>query len=96
MKHYMVVSVEHLFTSRIFVKETKDMVMVIWDRLKVTFDRKKSYTDLKRQDIEFVVGDKVFLKVSPWIKILEFGWKEKLSHRLIGPYEITKRVGLVA
>ncbi|KAA3461938.1 DNA/RNA polymerases superfamily protein [Gossypium australe] len=33
---------------------------VIRDRLKVASDRQKSYADLKRQDIECIVGDKVF------------------------------------
>ena len=42
------------------------------------------------------MGDKVFLKVSPWRKILRFGQKGKLSPRFIGPYEILERIGLVA
>ena len=48
------------------------------------------------RDIEYEVGDKVFLKVSPWRKILRFGQKGKLSPRFIGPYEILKRVGPMA
>ncbi|KAA3470459.1 Retrovirus-related Pol polyprotein from transposon 17.6 [Gossypium australe] len=59
-------------------------------------NRQKSYADLKRKEIEFSVGDYVFLKVSPWKNILRFGWKGKLSLRLIGPYRVLKRVGLVA
>ncbi|KAK8265180.1 hypothetical protein V6Z11_D12G161800 [Gossypium hirsutum] len=69
---------------------------VIRDSLKSASDRQKSYADLKRKDIEFQIGDKVFLKVSPWKKILRFGRKGKLSPRFIGPYEITERVGSVA
>ena len=42
------------------------------------------------------MGDKVFLKVSPWRKILRFGKKSKLSPRFIGPYEILERIGPVA
>ena len=42
------------------------------------------------------MGDKVFLKVSPWRKILRFGQKGKLSPRFIGPYEILERIGPVA
>ena len=38
----------------------------------------------------------MFLKVSPWKKILLFGRKGKLSPRFIGPYEILERVGPVA
>ncbi|KAA3477389.1 DNA/RNA polymerase superfamily protein [Gossypium australe] len=54
------------------------------------------FEELKRKDIEFQIGDKVFLKVSPWKKILRFGQKVKLSLRFIGPYEIIERVGPVA
>ncbi|XP_017617947.1 uncharacterized protein LOC108462516 [Gossypium arboreum] len=42
------------------------------------------------------MGDFVFLKVSPWKKVLRFGHKGKLSPRFIGPYRIVKRVGLIA
>ncbi|XP_016743191.1 uncharacterized protein [Gossypium hirsutum] len=40
--------------------------------------------------------DIVFLKVSPWKKVLRFSRKGKLSPRFIGSYQILKRVGLVA
>ena len=57
---------------------------VIRDCLKATSDRQKSYADLKRKEIEFQVGDKVFLKVSPWKSVLSFGKKGKLRPRFIG------------
>ena len=66
------------------VKDTKEKVQVIRKRLKVASDQQKSYADLKIRDITYV-GDKVFLKVSPWRKILRFGKKRKLSPRFIGP-----------
>ena len=47
------------------VKETEEKVWVIQQRLKVASDKQKSYADLKRKDIEYEIGDKVFLKVSP-------------------------------
>ncbi|XP_052490782.1 uncharacterized protein LOC128043029 [Gossypium raimondii] len=56
----------------------------------------KSYADLKRRDIKFQVGNKVFLKVSIWEKVLNFGRNGKLSPRYVGPYEVVERVGLVA
>jgi hypothetical protein len=42
------------------------------------------------------VGDEVLLKVSPTKGIVRFGIKGKLSHRYIGPYLITARVGSLA
>ncbi|KAA3465912.1 DNA/RNA polymerases superfamily protein [Gossypium australe] len=78
------------------IRETEDKVKVIHDTLKAALDQQKSYVDFKHKDIEFQIGDKVFLKVSPWKKILRFGLKGKLSPRFIGPYKIIKRVGLVA
>ncbi|KAE8683877.1 hypothetical protein F3Y22_tig00111166pilonHSYRG00229 [Hibiscus syriacus] len=78
------------------VRETEDIVRLIRDRLKEAFDRQKSYTDKRRKNIEFEVGDQVFLKVSPWKKVLRFGRKGKLSPRFIGSYRILKKVGPVA
>ena len=78
------------------VKDIEEKVQVIRQRLKAAIDRQKSYANLKRRDIEYNVGDKVFLKVSPWRKILRFGQKGKLSPRFIGPYEILERIGPVA
>lgn len=45
------------------IKETKEKINLIRGRLKVAFDRQKSYTDIKGKDIEYTVGEKVFLKV---------------------------------
>ena len=52
------------------VKDTEEKVQVIRQRLMTASGQQKSYADLKRMDIEYEVGDKVFLKVSPWRKIL--------------------------
>ncbi|KAA3466744.1 DNA/RNA polymerases superfamily protein [Gossypium australe] len=57
------------------ISKTEDKVKLIQDRLKEASDRKKSYADLKRKEIEFAVGDYVFLKVSLWKKILKLGQK---------------------
>ncbi|XP_052478526.1 uncharacterized protein LOC128034030 [Gossypium raimondii] len=42
------------------------------------------------------MGDFVFLKISPWKKVLRFCRKGKLSPKFIGPYRVLKRVGPVA
>ena len=87
---------EHKVIGPDIVKETKKKVQVIQQRLKAARDQQKSHVDLKRKDIEYEVGDKVFLKVSPWRKILQFGKKGKLSPRFIRSYEILERIGHVA
>ncbi|XP_052490787.1 uncharacterized protein LOC128043033 [Gossypium raimondii] len=74
----------------------EDKVRLIRDRLKAASDRQKSYLDLKRHEIEYFVWDLVFLKVSPWKKVLRFGRKCKLSPQFIRPYHILKHVGPVA
>ncbi|XP_040931887.1 uncharacterized protein [Gossypium hirsutum] len=63
------------------VHEIEEKVKLICERLKAATNRQKSYPDLKCRDIEFQVGDKVFLKVSHWKKALRFGKKGKLSPR---------------
>ena len=48
------------------VQLTVDKVNVIKNRLKAVQDRQKSCADQHRKEMEFEIGDKVFLKVSPW------------------------------
>ena len=69
---------------------------MIREIVKVANDRQKSYADMKRKDIRYEIGEKVFLKVSPWKKVLRFGKKGKLSPRFIGPYEVIEKVGPMA
>ena len=87
---------EHKVIGPDIVKDIEAKVQVIRQRLKAASDRQNSYVDLKRKDIEYEVGDKVFLKVSPWRKVLRFGKKGKLSPRFIGPYEVLERIGPMA
>ena len=62
----------------------------------MTQDRQKSYADNWRKDLEFEVGDMVFLKVTPWKGVIRFGRRGELGPRYIGPYEISKRIGPIA
>ncbi|GKF70915.1 hypothetical protein Tco_0203972 [Tanacetum coccineum] len=59
-------------------------------------DRQKSYADLRRKPMEFQVGDKVMLKVSPWKGVVRFGKRGKLNPRYVGPFKVIERVGQVA
>ena len=71
-------------------------IKTIKTRLKQAQDRQKSYTDLKRKEVEFQPGDKVFVKVTPYKHVMRFGRKGKLAPRFIGPFEILEKVGKVA
>ncbi|GKB38451.1 hypothetical protein Tco_0883393 [Tanacetum coccineum] len=46
--------------------------------------------------MEFQVGDKVMLKVSPWKGVVRFGKRGKLNPRYVGPFKVIERVGEVA
>ena len=87
---------EHRLVVSEDVELTKKQVQIIRERLKTAQDRQKSYADNRRKDLQFEVGDWVFLKLSPWKGVVRFGKRGKLSPRYIGPYEIIKRVGPVA
>jgi hypothetical protein len=56
----------------------------------------RSYTDTRRRYLSFVVGDYVYLKVSPIRVIKRFGVKGKLAPRYIRLYQIQARRGEVA
>ncbi|GJR77754.1 hypothetical protein Tco_0090119 [Tanacetum coccineum] len=78
------------------VQETTDKVVLIKEKLKAARDCQKSYVDNRRKPLEFEVGDRVMLKVSPCKGVIRFGKKGKLAPRYVGPLEILERIGPVA
>ena len=78
------------------VQITSEKVKVVRYNLKIARDRQKIYEDNRRRDLQFEIGDRVFLKISPWKGVLRFGRRGKLNPRYIGPYEILSKVGRVA
>ncbi|GKC25843.1 putative reverse transcriptase domain-containing protein [Tanacetum coccineum] len=78
------------------VHETTKKIIQIKKRIQVARDRQKSYADRRRKPLEFQVGDKVMLKVSPWKGVIRFGKWGKLNPRYIGPFKVLAKVGTVA
>ncbi|GKB02111.1 putative reverse transcriptase domain-containing protein [Tanacetum coccineum] len=56
----------------------------------------RSYANVRRKPLEFQVGDRVMLKVSPRKCVIRFGKRGKLNPRYIGPFKILKKVGPMA
>nr|GFB88311.1 retrotransposable element Tf2 [Tanacetum cinerariifolium] len=65
--------------SRELIQETTEEIVQIKQGMQAARDRQKSYADLKRKLMEFQVGDKVMLKVSPWKGVVHFGKRGKLN-----------------
>ncbi|GJS72894.1 hypothetical protein Tco_0705735, partial [Tanacetum coccineum] len=87
---------ESSLTGLELVHETTNKVVLVKENPKAVRDRQKSYVDYRRKSLEFEVGDRVLLRVSPWKGVVYFGKNDKLAPRYVGPLEILKRVGPVA
>nr|GEV95164.1 putative reverse transcriptase domain, ribonuclease H-like domain, aspartic peptidase domain protein [Tanacetum cinerariifolium] len=78
------------------IHETTEKVVQIKSRIQASRDHQKSYANVRRKPLEFQVGDKVMLKVSPWKWVIRFGKRRKLNPRYIGPFKIIAKLGTVA
>ncbi|GJR15790.1 putative reverse transcriptase domain-containing protein [Tanacetum coccineum] len=65
-------------------------------RTQAARNQQKCYVDLKRKPMEFQVGDRVMLKVSPWKGVVRFGKRGKLNPRYVGPFKVLEKVGSIA
>ncbi|GKE22411.1 putative reverse transcriptase domain-containing protein [Tanacetum coccineum] len=70
------------------IHETTEKIIQIKSRIQAARDHQKSYADVRRKPLEFQIGDKVMLKVSPWTGVIRFGKRGKLNPRYIGPFKI--------
>nr|GFA35643.1 putative reverse transcriptase domain-containing protein [Tanacetum cinerariifolium] len=78
------------------IKETTEKIIQIKKRMQAARDRQKSYANLKHKPMEFQVGDKVVLNVSPWKGVVRFGKRGKLNPRYVGHFKVLERVRDVA
>ncbi|GJV02961.1 hypothetical protein Tco_1336530 [Tanacetum coccineum] len=78
------------------IQETTEKIVLIKQRMQAAQDRQKRYADRKRKPMEFKVGDRVMLKVSPWKWVVRFGKRGKLNPRYVGPFKVIAKVGKVA
>ncbi|GJX27478.1 putative reverse transcriptase domain-containing protein [Tanacetum coccineum] len=87
---------EAQLTGPELIQETTEKVVLIKQRMQAAQDRQKSYADRKRKPMEFEVGDRVMLKVSPWKGVVRFGKRGKLNPRYVRPFKVLAKVGKVA
>ncbi|GJW43842.1 putative reverse transcriptase domain-containing protein [Tanacetum coccineum] len=78
------------------IQETTKKIVQICQRLQAARDRQRSCANARRKPLEFQVGDRVMLKVSPRKGIFRFRKRGKLNPRYIGPFKILERIGPVA
>ncbi|XP_058726183.1 uncharacterized protein LOC131597506 [Vicia villosa] len=73
------------------IQETNEKVKMIQDNLKKAQDRPKNYADKRRRPLDFEVGDHVYLKVTPRLRLGGLFKTRKLSPRYVGPYQILQK-----
>ncbi|WVZ49865.1 hypothetical protein U9M48_001188 [Paspalum notatum var. saurae] len=78
------------------IKDAERRIKMVRENLRVARSRRKSYADVRREDLTFKVDDFVYLKVSPMRGIRRFNMKGKPAPRYIGPFKIVERKGEVA
>ncbi|GJW07949.1 putative reverse transcriptase domain-containing protein [Tanacetum coccineum] len=78
------------------IHETTKKIVQIRQRLQAARDRQRSYVNVRRKPLEFQVGDRVMLKVSPRKGVIQFENQGKHNPRYIRPFKILERIGRVA
>ena len=84
-----------IFGSEVLL-EAERKVHLVRQHLKTAQSCQKSYYDGKHRQMDFEVGEYVYLKVTPLKGRKRFQVKGKLAPRFIGPFMILARCGNVA
>jgi hypothetical protein len=75
------------------IEEVEVTVSHIQDNLRAAKSHQEIYANKRRRPLEFKVGDRVYLKVSPMKGMKRFGVKEKLAPLYIGQFPILEKCG---
>nr|GFB19022.1 putative reverse transcriptase domain, ribonuclease H-like domain, aspartic peptidase domain protein [Tanacetum cinerariifolium] len=82
-KHLPLVEFSYNNSYHANIKAAPFEIVQIWQRLQAARDRQRSYANVRRKPLEFQVGDRVMLKVSPRKGVIRFGKQGKLNPREI-------------
>ena len=78
-------------------QQREQMVSLLHQHLMQQQQRMKAQADKHRTERTFEVGDKVYLKLQPYIQIsVAVQGNRKLAFRFYGPYAVVEKVGKVA
>ena len=78
------------------MEETTEKIKFIQDKMRTAQDRQKHYADKRRKELEFEVGDMVYLKMITFKGRVRISGRRKLDPRYLGPFRVVERVGAVA
>ncbi|GJR62532.1 putative reverse transcriptase domain-containing protein [Tanacetum coccineum] len=71
------------------IHETTEKIIQIQSKIQAAHDRQKSYANVRHKPLEFQVGDKVMIKVSPWKGVIRFGKQGKLNPRVHSTFHVS-------
>jgi hypothetical protein len=77
-------------------QEAEKQVRMVRENLRVAQSRQKSYSDHRRRELSFKVGDFVYRKVSPMRGLRYIEVRGKLAPRVIVPFKVLEKRGEVA
>jgi hypothetical protein len=78
------------------VTEAEEVVHHVQSNLKAARAHQESYANMRLRSLEFKVGNRVYLCVSPTRGVKRFGIKGKLAPRYIGPFPVVAKLGNLA
>ena len=78
------------------LEQSTEKVRLVRNRMQASQSRQKVYANRRRRPLEFAIEDHVFLRVTRTTGVGRALRSRKLSPKFLGPYPISRRIGLVA